>query len=275
MAEQAQLGKGDQTGKLQAALGALRQRWSAMQHAQRRLFVLSVLGFAGLIAVASWWTSRTDWRTLFNGLEARDASQVQQQLSAAGITYQTTPDGTAVQVPAEDLDKARVAIAAKGMPQSGRLGFELFDKPNWVGSEFDERVNFQRALEGELEHTIETMEAIRSARVHVVLPKQGAFSSEDQPAKASVVLKLRRSGLSRDETESIRTMIASAVEGLQAGAVTLVDADGRADFSQHDAHGAQREDEATLESKADPGARALGRRRQRACHCQSQLSHGL
>ena len=249
MAEQAQLSKGDPSGKLQAGLVALRQRWSALQTAQRRLFVLSVLGFAGLVAIASWWSSRTDWRTLFNGLEARDASQVQQQLSAAGITYQTTPDGTAVQVPAEELDKARVAIAAKGMPQSGRLGFELFDKPNWVGSEFDERVNFQRALEGELEHTIETMGAIRSARVHVVLPKQGAFSSEDQPAKASVVLKLRRSSLSREETESIRTMIASAVEGLQAGAVTLIDADGRADFSQHDGHGAQREDEATLEAK--------------------------
>jgi flagellar M-ring protein FliF len=248
MAEQAQLSKGAD-GKLQAGFAALRQRWSALQGAQRRLFVFSVLGFAGLAGIASWWTSRTDWRTLFNGLEARDASQVQQQLSAAGITYQTTPDGTAVQVPAEELDKARVAIAAKGMPQSGRLGFELFDKPNWVGSEFDERVNFQRALEGELEHTIETMEAVRSARVHVVLPKQGAFSSEDQPAKASVVLKLRRSGLPREETESIRTMIAGAVEGLQAGAVTLIDADGRADFSQHDAHGVQREDEAALEAK--------------------------
>ena len=247
MAEQLQLAK--ETGKMQAGFAALQARWSAMGGAQRKVLVLSVLAFAGLTAIASWWTSRTDWRTLFNGLENRDASQVQQQLSAAGIVYQTTPDGTAIQVPAEYLDKARVAIAAKGMPQSGRLGFELFDKPNWVGSEFDERVNYQRALEGELEHTIETMEAVRSARVHVVLPKQGAFSSEDQPAKASVVLKLRRSNLPRDESEAIRTMIAGAVEGLQAGAVTLVDADGRADFSQRESHGAQREDEAALEAK--------------------------
>ncbi len=247
MAEQAQVGA--EAGKLQSGLKTLHLRWSALAASQRKVLVLSLLAFFGLAAIASWWSTRTDWRTLFSGLEARDAAQVQQQLSSAGITYQTTPDGSALQVPAEDLDKARVAIAAKGMPQSGRLGFELFDKPNWVGSEFDERVNYQRALEGELEHTIETMDAVRSARVHVVLPKQGAFSSEDQPAKASVVLKLRRSSLPRDEAESIRTMIAGAVEGLQPLAVTLVDADGRVDLLPHASHGAQREDEAALEAK--------------------------
>ena len=249
MAEQGQLGAGAEKGKVQAALLNLRQRWSALEAGRRKVLVLSVLAFLALASIASWWSTRTDWRTLFNGLETRDAAQVQQQLSSAGIAYQSTPDGTAIQVPAEELDKARVAIAAKGMPQSGRLGFELFDKPNWVGSEFDERVNYQRALEGELEHTIETMEAIRSARVHIVLPKQGAFSSEDQPAKASVVLKLRRSAVPREEAESIRTMIASAVEGLQANAVTLVDADGRADLSGKPNGGTQREEEAVLEAK--------------------------
>ncbi len=247
MTDQAQLGAG--ASKAKAMLAMLRERWSGLQAAQRKVLVLSVLAFVGLAAVASWWSSRTDWRTLFSGLESRDAAQVEQQLSSAGITYQTTPDGTALQVPAEDLDKARVAIAAKGMPQSGRLGFELFDKPNWVGSEFDERVNYQRALEGELEHTIETMEAIRSARVHIVLPKQGAFSSEDQPAKASVVLKLRRTNVPREEAESIRTMIASAVEGLQINAVTLVDADGRVDLTGKPSNGTQREDESVLEAK--------------------------
>ncbi len=236
-------------GRLTSGAGALQQRWTGMQPAQRRLLVLCVLAFAALAGISSWWSSRTDWRTLFTGLESRDAAQVQQQLSSAGITYQTTPDGTAVQVAAEQLDKARVAIAAKGMPQSGRLGFELFDKPNWVGSEFDEKVNFQRALEGELEHTIETMDAIRSARVHVVLPKQGAFSSEDQPAKASVVLKLRRSSVPRDEVESIRNMIAGAVEGLQPAAVTLVDADGRVDLSTVTSQASEHSDEAALEQK--------------------------
>ncbi len=235
--------------KLQGGVSTLRGRWSVMAPAHRRLLMMCVLAVLALAGTSAWWSSRTDWRTLYTGLESRDAAQLQQQLSAAGILFQTTPDGTAVEVPAEQLDKARVAIAAKGMPQSGRLGFELFDKPNWVGSEFDERVNYQRALEGELEHTIETMEAIRSARVHVVLPKQGAFSSEDQPAKASAVLKLRRLDLPRQEADSIRAMVAGAVEGLQASAVTLVDADGRTDMSARSTHGSGHEDEAALEQK--------------------------
>ena len=147
------------------------------------------------------------------------------------------------------LDKARVAIASKGVPQSGRFGFELFDKPNWIGSEFDEKVNYQRALEGELEHTIETLDAVRSARVHIVLPKQGAFLSEDVPAKASVVVKLRRSDLPREQASSIRGLLAGAVEGLRADAVTLVDADGRSDLNAPTAHAQEADQELALQQK--------------------------
>ena len=118
-------------------------------------------------------------------------------------------------------------VAAKGTPQSGRMGFELFDKPNWVGSEFDEKVNYQRAMEGELEHTIATLGAVRSARVHLVLPKESLFASEKQPAKASVVLKLKRATLPAEQIDSIRNLVASAVENLSPEQVTLVDADGR------------------------------------------------
>ena len=157
--------------------------------------------------------------------------QVSQELAAAGIPFQTTADGTGVEVPAELVDKARMEVAAKGMPQSGRLGFELFDKPNWVGSEFDEKVNYQRALEGELEHTIGTLEVVRSARVHLVLPKESLFAGEEKVAKASVVLKLRRSTMTPEQTDSIRNLVAGAVENLSAQQVTLVDADGRVNLN--------------------------------------------
>lgn len=120
---------------------------------------------AAACALVGWWGTRTDWKTLYSGLEQRDLQQVESELAAASITYQTTPDGQGVQVPAELMDKARMEVAAKGMPQSGRMGFELFDKPNWVGSEFDEKVNYQRALEGELEHTIGTLGSVRSALI--------------------------------------------------------------------------------------------------------------
>jgi len=115
-----------------------------------------------MCAAMVWFAGRTDWKTLFTGLDGKDVAQVSQEVAAAGIPYQLTPDGSGVQVPAEMLDKARMEVATKGMPQTGRLGFELFDKPNWVGSEFDEKVNYQRALEGELEHTIGTLGVVRS-----------------------------------------------------------------------------------------------------------------
>ncbi|WP_041593180.1 flagellar basal-body MS-ring/collar protein FliF [Terriglobus roseus] len=236
-------------GSVRAILSNLRERWAAMPAAQRRLLLMCGAALLALSALSIWWGTRTDWRTLFSGMDGRDAVAMQQQLTVAGIPYQTTPDGTAVQVPAEQLDKARVAISTGGLPQSGRLGFELFDKPNWVGSEFDEKVNFQRALEGELEHTIGSLEAVRSARVHIVLPKQGAFSSEDQPAKASAVLKLRRSNLPREQSDAIRNLIAGSVEGLHSDGVTLVDADGRTDLSPTSASGNDLEQEHLLHAK--------------------------
>jgi flagellar M-ring protein FliF len=236
-------------GRGNAMLGAARERWTAMPPAQRRLLLICGAALLVLSGISTWWSTRTDWRTLFSGLDGRDAATMEQQLTAAGITYQATPDGTAVQVPVEQLDKARVAISANGLPQSGRLGFELFDKPNWVGSEFDEKVNYQRALEGELEHTIGSLESVRSARVHIVLPKQGAFASEDQPAKASAVLKLRRANLPHEQSDAIRNLIAGSVEGLKPEGITLVDADGRTDLSPSSANGNDREQEVALQQK--------------------------
>jgi flagellar M-ring protein FliF len=164
---------------------------------------------------------------LFSGLDAKDTQQIAQELSAAGIAYQMTEDGSGIEVGAEQVDKARLEVATKGMPQSGRMGFELFDKPNWVGSEFDEKVNYQRALEGELEHTIGTLAVVRSARVHLVLPKDSLFGEGEQAAKASVVLQLRKSVMPPEQVEAIRSLVAGAVENLSPGDVTLVDADGR------------------------------------------------
>ena len=232
-----------------AAIRVARERWGTLPAAQRRLLLLCAGALLALSSLSAWWGTRTDWRTLFSGMEGRDAAVMQQQLTSAGIAYQTTPDGTALQVPAEQLDKARVAISASGLPASGRMGFELFDKPNWIGSEFDEKVNYRRALEGELEHTIGSLEAVRSARVHIVLPKQGAFASEDQPAKASAVLKLRRADLPRGQSDAIRNLIAGSVEGLKPEAVTLVDADGRTDLSPDSRSGQDRENELALQNK--------------------------
>src|ERR1700756_2313986 len=118
-----------------------------------------------------WYGARTDWRTLYAGLDPQDAREMASELTAAGIPFDVSPDGTSLRVEAGHIDKARLVTTAKGGPRSGRMGFELFDKPNWVGSEFDEKVNYQRALEGELEHTIGTLADVENARVHLVMPQ--------------------------------------------------------------------------------------------------------
>ena len=197
----------------------------------------------------AWYAGRTDWRVLFSGLDAKDTQQIAQELTAAGIPYDMTEDGTGIEVSAEQVDKARMEVAAKGMPQSGRMGFELFDTPNWVGSEFDEKVNYQRALEGELEHTIGTLAVVRSARVHLVLPKDSLFGDEPQTAKASVVLQLRRSVMPPEQVEAIRSLVAGAVESLSPENVALVDADGRLNLAAPSQGAAQGDAERGLEEK--------------------------
>ena len=129
------------------------------------------------------------------------------------------------------------------------MGFEIFDKPNWVGSEFDEQVNYQRALEGELEHTVGTLSDIESARVHLVLPHDSLFRDQDRPAKASVVIKLRHRTLADGEPEAIRNLVSSAVDGLTPDRVALVDADGRLPLGPKTAMALQLTAEQALEEK--------------------------
>jgi flagellar M-ring protein FliF len=210
---------------------------------------VSALMVAALCAGMMWYAGRTDWRVLFSGLDGKDTQQVAQELAAAGIPYQMTEDGSGIEVGADEVDKARIEVATKGMPQSGRLGFELFDKPNWVGSEFDEKVNYQRAMEGELEHTIGTIAVVRSARVHLVMPKDSLFGEGERPAKASVVLQLRRSSILPEQVEAIRSLVAGAVENLSPEDVTLVDAGGRVNLNARGPGAVADDAEQSLENK--------------------------
>jgi flagellar M-ring protein FliF len=228
---------------------AMRQRLMAMPAGKRTWLIASAVFLAAMCAGMIWFVGRPDWRVLFSGLDGKDVQQVSQELAAAGIPFETTVDGAGVQVPAEMLDKARMEIAAKGMPQTGRLGFELFDKPNWVGSEFDERVNYQRALEGELEHTIGTLGVVKSARVHLVLPQASLFAAEEKVAKASVVLKLKRASVDPEQADAIRSLVAGSVENLSVDQVTLVDADGRVNFKQRSSNAAEADAEQAMEAK--------------------------
>jgi len=225
-----QLAKSTPPGSFAPGVSALATRarvlWASMPPRRRTSTLLALAMLALLAAGIAWYGLRTDWRTLYAGMDPDDARQTGITLTQAQIPFEVGSNGTEILVPAPQLDKARLATAAKGSVRSGRLGFELFDKPNWVGSEFDEQVNYQRALEGELEHTVGTLSDVESARIHIVLPHTSLFRDEERPAKASVVLKLRHASLADGEADAIRNLVASAVDNLTPDHVVLVDASG-------------------------------------------------
>jgi flagellar M-ring protein FliF len=216
---------------------------------QRSWATAAAILLAVLTGGLLWYALRPDWRTLYVNLDPEDARLTGQILAQTQIPFEPTPDGAGIQVPAAQLDKARLATAAKGGVKSGRLGFEIFDKPNWVGSEFDEQVNYQRALEGELEHTVGTLADIESARVHLVLPHDSLFRDQERAAKASVVIKLRHRSLADGEPEAIRNLVASAVDGLTADNVVLVDAGGHLPLGPKTAEALELTAEQALEEK--------------------------
>ena len=147
------------------------------------------------------------------------------RLAAKNIPHQISPDGGSLLVPEDKLDASRLETAAAGLPRSARLGFELFDTPNWAGSDFTEKVNYQRALEGELERTLATLTEVEAVRVHLVMPQESLFTEQQHDAKAAVILKTRSGHLSEQAQQAIPQLVASAVDRLRPENVTVVDAD--------------------------------------------------
>ncbi|HUN82922.1 MAG TPA: flagellar basal-body MS-ring/collar protein FliF [Terracidiphilus sp.] len=241
--------QGNFADRIFALLTRARVRWASMPARQRVRTALALVLVAALAGGVGWYALRTDWRTLYAGMDPEDARQTGLTLTQAQIPFEVSSNGTAILVPAPQLNKARLATAAKGGVKSGRMGFELFDKPNWVGSEFDEQVNYQRALEGELEHTVGTLADVESARVHLVMPHDSLFRDQERPAKASVVLKLRHATLADGEADAIRNLVASAVDDLGPDHVVLVDASGHLPLGPKTAEALRLGAEQALEEK--------------------------
>ena len=183
------------------------------------LVAASLMGFVFLIG-------RADMKPLYSGLQPEEAQFIARTLAAENVSYEISTDATSLRVPANKVDSVRLELASQGLPQTGRLGLELFDKPNWGGSDFAEKVNYQRALEGELERTIRAIRQVQSARVHLVMSHDSLFSEREREAKGSVVVKLREGRLADSAIRSITYLVASAVDNLRPENVTVIDADG-------------------------------------------------
>jgi flagellar M-ring protein FliF len=209
-------------------MNQLTRIWKSLSNVQRiSLFLvpllLSAIGLGGLR-----WKHDADFRTLYSSLTPEDASAVTQKIKEAGIEYRLDETGATVTVPADRLAEARLALAGAGMPRSGRIGFELFDRTNLGASDFTEQVNYQRALEGELERTVATLAEIDQARIHITAGKESVFLDSRQPAKATVVLKLRNQArIQQSSVTAIANLVASAVDGLAPEAVSIIDDSGR------------------------------------------------
>ena len=194
---------------------------------QRLAIIAAALAVGAGLFYVSRWRRESDFRPLYTALPAEDAGAVIERLKEGATEYRLSEDGRTVLVPSAQVAELRLSLAAAGLPRNGRIGFELFDKTNFGATEFTEQVNYRRALEGELERSVMCLAAVEQARVHLTFPKDSVFLESRRPAKASVLVKLKPgSRLAPQNVTAIGNLVASAVEGLAAEAISVLDMQG-------------------------------------------------
>jgi flagellar M-ring protein FliF len=196
----------------------------------RRVMMGAVgLGTAILIMVVSRIATAPNWVPAMTNVPLQSASGLADKLDQAGIKYKLDGGGSSILVAEGDVAKARVALAKDGLPNGARPGLELFDRPTWGWNDFTQRVNYRRALEGELERTISAMRGVERAEVHLALSEQSAFRRADErPTTASVVLALKQGGEpSPDVVQGIAHLVSASVDGLNSENVSIHDETGR------------------------------------------------
>ncbi len=188
------------------------------------ILLVAGIGFGSLI----FWNTRPEYQVLFSNLSPEDAGEIANKLKEKKILYQVTNSGTAVLIPREQVYDTRLSLASEGLPKGGGVGFEVFDRTNLGTTDFVQKLNYQRALSGELARTIKQLKEIDQARVHIVTPKDSLFVEEQRKPTASVLVKTR-SGmtLGPSQVDGIIHLVASAVEGLDPNNVTVVDQTGK------------------------------------------------
>jgi len=194
----------------------------------RRLVLASGVGSLVVVLALAWWVEQPFYRPLFTNLAEQDASAIVEALGAERVPFRLEDGGRAILVPAERLYELRLALASRGLPEGGGVGFELFDRQTLGQTDFLQRLNYQRALQGELGRTISRLGGVESARVHLALPERSLFVGEERRPSASVMVKLAPGrALSAAQIDGIVHLVAASVEGLAADGVTVVDESGR------------------------------------------------
>jgi flagellar M-ring protein FliF len=205
----------------------LRRLYLSLTLRQRIVLAVAVAGVAFGLVYLQRWNHERGFQPIYSGLAAEDASSVVAKLREGGAEYRLSSDGGTVLVRSDKIADLRLLLASAGLPKSGRIGFELFDKTSFGATDFAEQVNYHRALEGELERSVMSLAEVERARVHITRPKESVFLESRQPAKASVLVKLRAGAkLAPANVQSIAHLVASAVEGLTPERVSVMDVRG-------------------------------------------------
>ena len=205
--------------------------WKGLSSSRKVSLVASFLLSLAVLSAVVYFASKPRLTLLYGGMAPAEAAKVVEYLESKKISYDVSDGGRAVMVPAQDVYSVRLGLASQGIPtmSDGGVGFELFDKPTFGESDFMQRANYYRALQGELSRTIKQLDEVSNARVLIVVPEDKLFGQDHQEAKASVFVQLQPGrSLSDAQVRSIRFLVANGVEGLQPERVAVIDSSGRA-----------------------------------------------
>lgn len=207
---------------------SLKQVWVGLGLPGRVLVALVGGGVLTALLWTTFSTNRPDMTTLFSQLNPSDAGTIVEELKSSKIPYRVADGGTRILVPSGVVHETRLRLATRGLPQGGGVGFEIFDRTTIGTTDFVQRLNYQRALQGELSRTIGQIKEVTAARVHLALPQPSVFTEQEKPATASVVLNLRPGGrLTPEQVRGIVHLVSSSVEGLNPDRVTVIDTSGK------------------------------------------------
>jgi len=202
------------------------ETFRAMDSNRRFLAVTIAAGLiVGVIAIG-WWVRHITYGVLFSRLPSEEAGQIIDQLDQMKVPYTLSDGGSSILVPSGQVPDVRIRLAAAGFPRTGSVGFEIFDKTNLGMTDFLQKVNYRRALEGELGKSIASLREVSAARVHIVIPENRLFAQDQKQTTASVIVKVNSGTLDRGKVAAITHLVGSAVEGLDPSRVTVLDQNG-------------------------------------------------
>lgn len=185
------------------------------------------VGILTLLILVLVWLNKPQYRTLYSGLSQSNAGKIVEYLEENNIDYKYENGGTSILVPSKDVYDVRMKLANEGIPNDGTVGYEIFDQSNFGMTEYVQEVNYQRALEGELQRTIQQLEEVETARVHLVIPEEALFKEDQSQPKAAIIVKLAGSKkLNTEQVEAIQRLVANSVDKLEPGNVSIADAAG-------------------------------------------------